>query len=137
MPLDTLDEKRYGRLLAKHLPAVIESDDEHDRLAEILLEMTIPPKDLSPEEERVVTLLQYLVDEYERRTTAGKLKKLTPVDVLRYLIEEGRLLQSDLIDVFGAQSVVSAVLAGRRAINLNHARRLSRRFHLPIDVFVS
>ena len=36
--MDRIDEKKYGRLLAKHLPQVIESDEEQDRLAEIPLQ---------------------------------------------------------------------------------------------------
>ena len=49
MPV-VMDEKKYGRLVAKHLPAVIETDEEQDRLAEILMRMTIPRRDLPAEE---------------------------------------------------------------------------------------
>ena len=49
MPI-VMDEKKYGRLVAKHLPAVIETDEEQDRLAEILMRMTIPRRELPAEE---------------------------------------------------------------------------------------
>ena len=44
---------------------------------------------------------------------------------------EGGLKQVDLADCFGSQSVVSAVMSGKRQINSEHARRLARRFGLP------
>ena len=81
MPV-VIDERKYGRLLAKHLPAVIETDEEQDRLAEILLQMTIPERELSLEEERIVTLLERLIDDYEARSKEGKIKRMSPVEVL-------------------------------------------------------
>ena len=37
--IDVIDEKKYGRLLAKYLPGVILGDDEHDRLAGLLMKL--------------------------------------------------------------------------------------------------
>lgn len=136
MPL-AVDEKKYGRLLAKHLPAVIESDEQQDRLAELLMHLTIPARTLSPEESRLVTLLGHLVEEYEERATAGKAKRFSPVERLKYLMEENGLQQSGVAEIFGGQSVGSAVLNGKRRINLAHARKLSRRFGLSIAAFIA
>ncbi|MFN7920928.1 MAG: hypothetical protein U0Q16_12575 [Bryobacteraceae bacterium] len=123
-------------MLAQYLPCVIETDEEQDRLAEILMRMTIPPRQLPVEEERLVALLGHLIEDYESRANQGKTKHLTPVELLTYLMEEGGLRQVDLVDVFGAQSVVSAVLAGKRPINLDHARKLAARFRMPMEAFV-
>ena len=79
MPV-VIDEKKYGRLLAKHLPAVIGTDEEHDRFAEILLRMTIPEREMSLEEERIVTLLERLIDDYQSRAKDGKITRLSPVE---------------------------------------------------------
>jgi HTH-type transcriptional regulator/antitoxin HigA len=130
-----IDEKKYGRLLAKHLPAAIQSDEEQDRLADVLMHLTIPPRELTPEEARLVRLLEVLVDEYEERRTAMA-PKATPLELLEGLIEFGKLRQADLVDVFGSQGNVSQVLAGRRKINLDQARRLSKRFHIPVERFI-
>lgn len=56
-------------------------------------------------------------------------------DVLRQLMQEHGLTQSQLPEI-GAQSVVSAVLAGKRQLNVRQIARLARRFKLPADVFV-
>jgi HTH-type transcriptional regulator/antitoxin HigA len=133
--MDVVDEKKYGRLLAKHLPGVIRSDDEHDRLAELLMKLALA-EERTAEEERLVELLERLVDDYDDRRMKGRLKALEPLALLEHLMEEGGLRQVDLVDCFGSQSVVSAVLAGKRRINSEHARRLARRFGLPLAMFV-
>jgi len=47
-------------------------------------------------------------------------------------MEQHGLRQCDLPEV-GAQSVVSAVLAGKRSLNLRQARALAQRFQVPIE----
>jgi len=56
----------------------------------------------------------------------------TPQSRLAFLMEQHGLRQSDLPEV-GAQSVVSAVLAGKRSLNLRQARALAQRFQVPIE----
>jgi HTH-type transcriptional regulator / antitoxin HigA len=121
--MEVVDEKKYGRLLAKYLPCVIRSDEEHDRLAGLLMKLSLS-EERSAEEERLIELLEQLVDDYDARQTAGTLEALAPVELLRHLMEEGGLKQVDLVDCFGSQSVVSSVMAGKRQVNLEHARRL-------------
>ena len=133
--IDAIDEKKYGRLLAKHLPGVIRTDDEHDRLAELLIKLTLSEK-RTAEEERLIELLERLVDDYDERRIKGSFEAMPPLALLEHLMEEGALKQVDLVDCFGSQSVVSAVMAGKRRINDEHARRLSRRFGLPIALFL-
>ena len=70
------------------------------------------------------------MDDYDERRMKGRLEALEPLALLQHLMEEGGLNQVDLVDCFGSQSVVSAVMAGERQINSDHARRLSRRFGL-------
>ena len=50
---------------------------------------------------------------------------------------EVRLLrQRDLIPVFGASSVVSDVLNGKRSISKAHARKLAEFFKVPVSLFI-
>lgn len=57
----------------------------------------------------------------------------TPASVLASLMQEHGLKQSDLPEV-GAQSVVSAVLAGKRTLNLRQVKALAKRFSVPLEV---
>jgi len=68
-------------------------------------------------------------DSQEPGPTAG------PVDVLRMLMEQHRLSQSDLPEV-GTQGVVSEVLNGKRDLNIRQIRALSERFQVPSSVFL-
>jgi HTH-type transcriptional regulator / antitoxin HigA len=59
----------------------------------------------------------------------------TGVDVLRFLMEEHGLSQSDLPEV-GSQGVVSEILNGRRELNLRQVRALAEKFKVSSAVFV-
>ena len=54
---------------------------------------------------------------------------------LAFLMDQHDLRQCDLPEV-GAQSVVSAVLAGKRALNLRQTAALARRFGVPVDALI-
>jgi HTH-type transcriptional regulator/antitoxin HigA len=59
----------------------------------------------------------------------------TGVDVLRFLMDEHGLSQSDLPEV-GSQGVVSEILNGRRELNLRQVRALAEKFKVSSAVFV-
>ena len=88
------------------------------------------------EDNRLIELIERLVDDYDERRMKGPMEALEPLALLEHLMEEGGLKQVDLVDCFGSQSVVSAVMAGKRQINREHARRLARRFGLPLAMFL-
>ncbi|MBI4770738.1 MAG: transcriptional regulator [Chloroflexi bacterium] len=56
-------------------------------------------------------------------------------DLLRFLMEEHGLRQSDLPEV-GSQGVVSEIVKGRRELNVRQIRALARRFHVSPAVFL-
>lgn len=57
------------------------------------------------------------------------------VDVLRFLMEEHGLTQSDLPEV-GSQGVVSDILQGKRELNVRQIRAMAMRFHVSPAVFI-
>ena len=59
----------------------------------------------------------------------------SPAEVVAFLMEQHGLRQSDLPEI-GAQSVVSAVLRGKRALNTRQIKQLSVRFGVAADVFI-
>lgn len=59
----------------------------------------------------------------------------TGVEVLRFLMDEHGLTQSDLPEV-GSQGVVSEILSGKRELNVRQIRSLSQRFGVSSAVFV-
>ena len=59
----------------------------------------------------------------------------TGADVLRFLMDEHGLTQSDLPEV-GSQGVVSEILNGKRELNVRQIRVLAERFRVSTAVFV-
>ena len=57
------------------------------------------------------------------------------VDVLRFLMDEHDLTQSDLPEI-GSQGVVSEILRGKRELNVRQIRALAKRFHVSPGVFI-
>jgi len=56
-------------------------------------------------------------------------------DMLRYLMEERGLKQSDLPEI-GSQGVVSEILNGKRELNIRQMRELAKRFHVSPAAFL-
>lgn len=59
----------------------------------------------------------------------------TGAEVLRFLMEEHGLRQSDLPEI-GSQGVVSEILNGKRELNVRQIQELARRFHVSPAVFL-
>jgi HTH-type transcriptional regulator/antitoxin HigA len=123
----------YARLLAQTLPGVIHTEDENEHFIETLEKLERRSRNWSPAEAKLAELLTLLIENFEDQNY--KLKAATPTEVLCELMESNGLKQKDLVDVFGAESTVSAVLNGKRDMTREHIKRLSRRFHVSPEVF--
>ena len=123
----------YASLLTSALPAVIRSEAENERLIAMLEELDRKGSRLSAAERRMAELLTLLIEDFEERHYA--LRAASPIEVLNELIRANNLKQKDLVDVFGTPSIASEVLSGKRKLNAEHIRRLSRRFKVSPEVF--
>jgi HTH-type transcriptional regulator/antitoxin HigA len=74
-----------------------------------------------------------LIHSYEEENYS--MPEATGVDVLRFLMDEHGLTQSDLPEV-GSQGVVSEVLNGKRELNVRQIRALADKFRVSPAVFV-
>ncbi|HLW84038.1 MAG TPA: hypothetical protein VKR60_02415 [Candidatus Sulfotelmatobacter sp.] len=123
----------YASLLTSALPTVIRSEAENERYIARLEELDRRGSRMSAAERRMAELLTLLIEDFEEKHYA--LKAANPVEVLNELVLANNLKQKDLVDVFGTPSIVSEVLHGKRQLNTEHIRRLSRRFHVSPEVF--
>ncbi len=60
----------------------------------------------------------------------------TPATVLAYLMQAHGLKQTDLAAELGGQSIVSAILNGKRELNARQAKALGKRFKVSPAVFL-
>ena len=112
------NERDYARMQAL-MDGLLEQvgDDEDHPLADLL------------------DVVGALVGQYEDEHMPS-LGSASPVDVLKFLMAQHGLKQSDLRDEIGTQGVVSEILSGDRTINARQANALSKRFGVSPVVFI-
>ena len=81
----------------------------------------------------LVNTLGTLIGEYDDAHYPAQ--EVSPLAMLRFLMDENSLTQSDLPEV-GSQGIVSEVLNGKRELNVRQIKALSARFHVPPGIFV-
>ena len=130
------DPHAYANLLVEYLPVVIETEEENEKALEFAGRlMKKGDGKRSPEEDRLLSLLVTLIEDFEEKAyPMGQISN--PAVALRELMREHQFKQTDMLDIFGSQGVVSQVLNGKREISKAQARKLSERFRLPIDIFI-
>lgn len=130
-----LDAKVYGRLLARTLPHVIETEEENDEVLGHLHRLLEKGEGRSPEERVLTRLLVLLVEDFERR--AYTWTRAEPHEVLAELIQQHDLKQADLVPLIGSKGHVSDVLGGKKSISRKVAVRLAERFQVTPDIFLT
>ncbi len=128
-----LNVRRYGELLLRFTPKVIETTRE-SRLALKALDELLAIEDRTPEEKALLDLLGTLIEEFERKeypTTRSE-----PREILAWLIEENGLRAAELAEIIGGRSRVSEVLSGKRGISKEQAKRLGERFRVSVALFI-
>jgi HTH-type transcriptional regulator/antitoxin HigA len=123
-----------AEMIAHGAPRVIHNDAELEAYTNALFQLTALESPSSSEVE-AIELLTLLVERYELEHYS--IPAADPVSVVRFLIEQQNLTQRDLIPQFGSESAVSMFLAGQRNLTIEQVRKLSTRFKLPADVFIS
>ncbi len=129
------DPQKYASLLVGYLPGVIDTEEENDKAVEFAGALMRKGASRSPEETRLLDLLVTLIEDFEEKAYPMG-ESVKPADIVRSLMEEHKLKQTDMVEIFGSQGVVSQVLNGKRSISKAQARRLSERFRLPLDIFI-
>jgi len=130
----TLDVRRYGRLLAKTVPKVIENEEEYERVLSKIERLMDRGDQREAEEDALLSLLVSLIQAYEQRHYP--MREVSPHEVLRYLMEKRGLKQADLVPIFKSSGYVSDVINGKRAISKAHARKLAGFFGVSVELLI-
>ena len=123
----------YTALLAKVPPRVVRSDEQNEAYIEALNEVEQRKGRRSKEERELADLLTLLIEDYEEKQYS--LPRASPLEGIAFLMDQHELKQKDLVDVFGAPSIVSEVMRGKRELNKEQIRRLSERFGVSPEMF--
>jgi HTH-type transcriptional regulator/antitoxin HigA len=134
--VETLDEKRYARLLAKASPRVIRTEEERERalaIVESLIEKG--ESKMTPEEDALLDLLTNLIRDYEAQAYPPRAPS-QPHAMVAFLLEQRGLTARDLWPVVGSKGRVSETLAGKRAISKEQAKKLAAFFQVSVSLFI-
>jgi len=82
----------------------------------------------------LLDIVTVFVRDYEERNV--DISDAKPSAVLRFLMQQHDMRQTDLAKIFGSQSNVSEILSGKREINVRQARALGKRFGVSPGVFI-
>lgn len=117
IPLGTLRTKKDYERAIEMLDAILDEigEDEKHPLAEL------------------ADTLGVFIERYEVEHV--RIPNAKPAAVLKFLMQEHSLRQSDLPEI-GSQGVVSEVLAGKRELNARQIKRLAKRFGVSPAVFI-
>jgi len=125
-------DARYRALVDEFLPRPIHSEREYERTLARVEELMVKAK-LSRAERDYVQLLSDLIAGWE--DAHYELPDVSATEVIRFLLEERGEPQRSLVPIFGAESIVSEVLAGKRDLQRKHIARLADHFHVNPSAF--
>lgn len=126
-------EDRYLDLVRRFPLRPIRSDEELNEAVRVV-DSLLDRRDLASDEEDYLEVLGGLIEAYE--SEAHPMPPVSDAEMLRHLIEAKGVSQTQVSDATGiADSTISEVLKGKRALNRNHIGKLAKYFKVPPDVF--
>lgn len=112
----------------------IKSQKQYEEyLEEVATLASTDPKEGTPDAERL-SLLALAVQEFE--SEKYKFNLPSPIEALKFRMEEQGLSQSDLIPYIGSKSKVSEVLSEKRPLSLNMIKALHKYLGIPAGVLI-
>ena len=129
-----IDNKKYARILARVLPRVITTDEEHERMLAEVEKLMDKGEHRAAEEDAALDLMIRLIKDYEE--DHHPLPDPSPHEMLLYLMERRGLKQADLVPIFKSRGYVSDVINAKRAISKAHAKQLAEFFKVSASLFI-
>lgn len=130
------DKKIFEKLIKRFPLRPIHNEKENELAAEICDEFTARIDKLCQAEQDYLEVLSDLITKFESRWDSEDLN-MSPSELIKYLMEENALNQSDLIEDFGSASRISEFLSGKRGLSVEQAKKLSQRFKLSLDALLA
>ena len=110
----------------------INSDQELDN-ALILIESLIDRKNAG--ETHLFSIIETLGNSIEKYESKYPVENLSGVEMLKFLMEQNNHRQVDLYDI-AAKSDISNILSGKRLMNINHIKKLCKKYNVSSDLFL-
>ncbi|HEY3694057.1 helix-turn-helix domain-containing protein [Phenylobacterium sp.] len=79
-------------------------------------------------------ILAVLVHKYEEKIYPAT--RVAPLDMLKFMMEQGDRTQKDLAGLLGSRSRASEIMNGKRELTLDNIRLLAREWRIPAAALV-
>lgn len=124
------EEKNIKMDMNKLIKTSREHETALERLEELMLRNPVPDS----EDANELELLALLIKAYEDKNIV--IDPPTPLEAIRFRMEQAGLTQKDLVPFIGTKSRVSEVLAGKRPLTLAMARKLHKGLGIPAEILL-
>jgi HTH-type transcriptional regulator / antitoxin HigA len=128
-------DRRYLNLVRQFPLRPIRAKREMDRALKIAGQLaTYEEGTLSRGEQDYLDAITVFIEDFQRRHPV-EMPPVSPLAMLKHLMEEREMTISELGHVVGSQSNASLILSGKRAISKRVMRLLSEHFAVAPSVF--
>jgi HTH-type transcriptional regulator/antitoxin HigA len=124
----------YLELVRRFPLRPIRTRDECDVAMKVLDELLVR-SGLSPGESDYVQVLAQTIHAYDQRHSSLQREKMTPIEALRFLMEENRMNTVALGKLVGGSGQASMILTGKRELSKANIRTLAERFKVSPAMF--
>lgn len=115
-------------------PKLIKTSTQHLASVKRLEELMLSNPKAGSSQEDEMELLAFLVEDYEKRKI--RIPVTTPVEAIRFRMEQSGLKQQDLVAAIGSKARVSEILSGKRELTLAMVRNLHEGLGIPLKSLV-
>jgi HTH-type transcriptional regulator/antitoxin HigA len=126
--------KDYPGLVMNFMPKAIHDNVDYENTLEVI--DTLVGHELTDEQELYLDTLSTLVDAYENEHYAMETHGMSPVEALKFLMEQHDMTADDIGRLLGERTLGSKILRRKRKIGLKYARTLAKKFAVDVSVFI-
>ena len=124
----------FAGLMARHTLCEIHDEMGHSSAMEMV--DALAGFDLTAGQAAYLAALSQLIEAYEREAYPDVCEKATPIETLKYLLEENDMSGSDLGRLLGNRTLGPALLSGKRKLSKAHIKVLAGRFKVDASLFL-
>jgi HTH-type transcriptional regulator/antitoxin HigA len=124
--------------LVKRFPLVSIKDERHyDEAVAFLKKLAIRDEGtLDTGEAAYLDALTFFVEDYENKHHRIEARQMTPLEALKYLLEESGMKPADLGRVLGNRSLATQILKAHRELSKANIVALANHFHVGPGLFL-
>ncbi|MBI5816500.1 MAG: transcriptional regulator [Nitrospinae bacterium] len=124
----------YKGLAGIIMPRPVHDEDDYDAMVEMA--DCLAGHDLSADQEEYLDVIARFISDYEQKAHGIDDSGVSPLEMLKFLLEENQMNGSDLGRLLGSRTLGPAILSGDRQLSKAHIRILAEYFKVEAGLFL-